>query len=374
MAGRIVARYRVTDADVREVAEAIRVEQTIEFPAELAPEWIRDSVVGRVEAVTDDEVELSYDPAVVGADPLQLLGVLWGNVSLFEGVRLVALQLPETVLELFPGPRFGVAGVRALVGAPDRPLLATALKPLGTSATRLADLAATFAENGFDLVKDDQGLTDQTWAPWAERVVRCADAVRRANERTGRRALYLPSLNVPGHRAVEQAHRAKELGAGGLLVVPGLVGFETLRALANDPDLGLPLMAHPAALGSWVVNRTQGWRHGLVLGLLNRLFGADVTVFPNAGGRFSFAPDECADIAAECARALPRIAPALPAPGGGITLDRVDDVLASYGRDVVLLVGGAVHRGDLAANARRLRAAVEAASPATASTAGRDAS
>jgi ribulose 1,5-bisphosphate carboxylase large subunit-like protein len=56
-------------------------------------------------------------------------------------------------------------------------------------------------------------------------------------------------------------------------------------------------------------------------------------------------------------------AAAWPAPGGGITLDRVDDVLATYGHDVMLLVGGAVHRGDVAANSRRLRAAVERAAP-----------
>jgi ribulose-bisphosphate carboxylase large chain len=366
VSARIVARYRVTGADVREVAEAIRVEQTIEFPADLAPDWIRDAVVGRVESVTGDEVELSYDPAVVGGDPVQLMGVLWGNVSLFEGVRLVELDLPETVLQLWPGPRFGVAGLRELLGAPDRPLLATALKPLGTSAAGLAALAGTLAENGFDLVKDDQGLTDQEWAPWAERVTRCADAVRQANERTGGHALYLPSLNFPGSQALERAHHAKELGAGGFLVVPGLVGFDTMRVLAEDPSLGLPVMAHPAGLGSWLVNPAQGWRHGLLLGLLNRLFGADVCVFPHAGGRFSFSPDACADIAAECARPLTGIAPALPAPGGGITLDRVGDVLAGYGRDTVLLIGGAIHRGDLAANTRRLRAAAEAAGLAAA--------
>jgi len=360
---RVVTRYRVTGADPREVAEAIRVEQTIEFPLDLAPAWIREDVVGRIDRVEGDEVEISYDAAVVGAEPAQVLNVVWGNVSLFENVRLVGLHLPEPVLRLFPGPRFGVPGVRALVGAPHRPLLATALKPMGTSAADLARLAGLLAENGFDLVKDDQGLTDQVWAPWDERVARCAEAVHAANGRTGRTTLYLPSLNVPGPLLLERAHRAKELGAGGFLVVPGIVGFDGLRALAADPGLGLPIMAHPSGIGSAVVNPAQGWRHGLLLGYLNRLQGADACIFPHAGGRFTFSPQACADIAAECRRPLPGIAPALPSPGGGITLDRVDEVLATYGRDVLLLVGGAVHRGDVAANTRTLRTAAERWAP-----------
>ena len=360
---RLVVRYRVRGVDVRQVAEAIRVEQTIEFPYELAPAWIRETIVGRIESIDGDpddgSVTLSYHPDVVGQEPAQLLNVVWGNVSLFENVRLVDLSLPDSLLRLFPGPRLGVPGLRALLRAPDRPLLATALKPMGTAAADLARMAGILAANGIDLVKDDQGLTDQRWAPWDERVARCAEAVRASSERAGRPSLYLPALNFPGPQLLDRAHRARDLGAGGLLVVPGLVGYDAIRALAGDPDLGLPIMAHPAGAGSGVVNPAQGWRHGLLLGLFARVQGADVCIFPHAGGRFAFSQQVCDDIAAECRRPLPGIAAAWPAPGGGIALERIDDTLAVYGRDVVLLVGGALHRGDLATNAGQLRARVE---------------
>ncbi len=36
------------------------------------------------------------------------------------------------------------------------------------------------------------------------------------------------------------------------------------------------------------------------------------------------------------------VAPTLPTPAGGITLDRVPELLGFYGRDVMLLVGGAL--------------------------------
>ena len=49
MTDRITVTYRITGNEPAAVAEAIRVEQTIEFPHDLAPEWIQREVVGRVE-------------------------------------------------------------------------------------------------------------------------------------------------------------------------------------------------------------------------------------------------------------------------------------------------------------------------------------
>lgn len=363
MSDRLVVVYDIQGTSPRAVVDAIRVEQTIEFPYELAPDWIQQTVVGRVEDEDGSRITVSYAEEVLGGGLVQLLNVIWGNVSLFEGVRVVGLELPGSVLADLPGPRFGVPGMRQLLDAPDRALLATALKPMGRYPHELAADAATIAGAGFDVVKDDHGLADQPWARWEERVARCAEAVADANAGTGGRSLYMPALNVPSTELLDRAHRAKELGAGALLVLPGLVGFDGLRALAADDSLALPLMTHPSMLGSTVVNRGQGIRHGLLLGLLCRVAGADMCIFPNLGGRFSFTPEQCADIRDECARELPGTPAALPAPGGGMTVERVPELLGFYGNDVTLLVGGALHRGDLAGNARTMRRQVEEVPP-----------
>ena len=44
-----------------------------------------------------------------------------------------------------------------------------------------------------------------------------------------------------------------------------------------------------------------------------------------------------------------------------MTVERVPELLEFYGHDVALLIGGALHRGDLATNAARIRDVVEAA-------------
>ena len=101
-----------------------------------------------------------------------------------------------------PGPRFGRAGIRALLDVADRPLLGTALKPMGLSAADLADLAYQLALGGVDIIKEDHGLTDQPFAPFDERVPRCAEAVALANRQTGYRCLYVPNITAPAARSL----------------------------------------------------------------------------------------------------------------------------------------------------------------------------
>lgn len=358
MSDRIVIAYRITTGDPREVADAIRTEQTIEFPFDLAPEWIQETVVGRIESINGSSVVISYDPGTAGGGLVQLQNLLWGNVSLFPGVRITDLQIPDSYLAQFRGPRFGIAGLRDRFQAYGRPLLTTALKPMGMSPRELAGFGAILATAGFDMIKDDHGLSDQPWAPWRERVQVIGAAITEAADKAGTRSVYMPSLNVAADKLLDAAHFAKQHGAGALLVLPGLTGLDSMRMLADDDSLGLPIMSHPSFLGAHVVNAAQGLDHGILFGTLMRLAGADISIFPNHGGRFSFSPAECADIKDRCQAPLGSLAPIFPSPGGGMTLERIPEMVDFYGVDVALLIGGALHRGDLATNAQAMVNAV----------------
>jgi ribulose-bisphosphate carboxylase large chain len=354
----VLITYDISGPDPLGTADAIRAEQTIEFPYELATTWIQEQVVGHIVEAHESVVTIAYNPDVIGGDIVQFLNLLWGNVSLFKGVRVIDISLPDSVLAAFPGPRFGVDGLRTIFDEPTRPLLCTALKPMGRSADDLAADARILTESGFDIIKDDHGLANQPWAPWLERVSKVSAAVRQVIEATGQRAVYMPALNVPSDRMHAAAYAAKEAGAGALLVLPGLTGFDAIRVLATDDELALPIMSHPSFLGSHVVNNDQGVSHGLLIGMINRLAGADLCIFPHYGGRFSFSPQECRDIQDRCSQDLGRVRASWPTPGGGMSLERVDEIIAFYGNDVTLLIGGALHRGDLATNARGIARAV----------------
>ena len=350
---RFVVRYAILgDAtEARQRAEDICLEQTVEFPADLLPAGdIPDQLVGRIEQFEplDDgrcEVAISYALEVAGAELPQLLNVVFGNASIMPGIRVMRLDLPERLLAGFRGPRFGQQGLRELVGVPRRPLLMTALKPLGLSVVALAELAYRYARAGVDLVKDDHGLANQRIAPFEARVEACAAAVARANAETGGRCLYVPHVIGPADQMHARALMARGAGAGAVMVCPGLVGFDTMRRLADDNAMALPIVSHPAWNGSFVTSPDQGIAHYALYGQLQRLAGADASIFPNVGGRFAFSADECRAIAAGCGDAFGRLAPAFPTPGGGMQLDSVPRMRELYGDEVIYLLGGGLHRG-----------------------------
>jgi ribulose-bisphosphate carboxylase large chain len=337
-------------ADAAKRAFAIAIEQTIEFPAELAPEGdIQDHVIGQVGSITalDDgrfEVVISYANETAGPDLVQFFNVIFGNVSILPGVRLHRLRLPDAKLADFRGPRFGRDGVREKIGVHGRPLMCSALKPMGLSADALADMAYQFAIGGLDLIKDDHGLINQPFSDFKTRAEKCAAAVARANAETGLNCLYLPNVSGTADKVHAYAQFAAEVGAGGVLICPGLTGFDAMRRIADDDNINLPVMSHPSFYGSMVTTPTTGMSHYTLYGQMQRLAGADMSVYPNFGGRFSFSEDECRTIVEGTADDMGHLKSIFPAPGGGMTMEKVPKMNEFYGTDVVYLVGGGLHR------------------------------
>ena len=362
----VLYRLYCNSEDLNTRAISICIEQTVEFPAELLPPGdIPEQIVGRIEETntTPDGafVRISYPVEAAGNDLVQLLNTIYGNTSLKPGVRVEKILLPDCLLDHFRGPRFGIAGLRQRLDEPARPLLCTAIKPLGLSPSDLAEQAYKCAQGGIDIIKDDHGISDQVFAPFKERVERCAEAVRRANQQTGYHAIYIPSLGVAYERLLELAYFAKEAGAGGLLIMPALTGFDSMRRIADDDGLDLPVMMHPAFLGGFTGSNQCGISHYALYGQITRLAGADATIYPNYGGRFSFSKAECMQIAAGARDPLGKLAPIFPTPGGGMTLERVPEMLELYGREVIFLIGGGLHQQspDLVKNSRYFRELVE---------------
>lgn len=342
----IVGNYE----EVMRKAEDICIEQTVEFPADLVPDDdIRGSIFGRIEEIRESgehsyHVRISYAIEIVQHEITQFLNVVFGNISLKPGIRVQDLWLPEALLRDYRGPRFGIPGIRSLMGEPDRPLLCTAIKPMGLSVAELSRQAYEFALGGVDIIKDDHGLTNQSFSTYRERVSRCVESVQKANQQSSRISLYAPNVTAPGDQLFERAYFAKQAGAGALLVSPGLVGFDRMQALADDEQIALPVLYHPTFLGSFVTSPLNGINHRVIFGLIARLAGADVVIFPNFGGRFSFTREECLSIAQATREPFGHLKPIFPAPAGGMKMERIAEMLETYGQDVILLIGGDLHR------------------------------
>lgn len=336
--------------EASERAEGIALEQTVEVPRDVVPKgYVEDVILGKVVSVTPEEsgayvAHLTYSPDSTGAELPQLLNVIFGNSSIQKGIKVIGFKPGKRLSADFTGARFGIAGIRERVKRPTGGLIAPVIKPQGSDADTLAAIAYAAALGGADVIKDDHGLTDQASAPFKRRVEKVAAAVARANRETGGHSLYFPNIAGRSEDLMDFARFAKEAGAGGALVMPGLFGFDLTRRLATANWFDLPLMAHPTFLGSHVLSDTLGFTHAMMFGVLQRLAGTDISIFPNVGGRFGFSADECLSIADAC-RAPDGVGrPIFPSPGGGMSVDRASDMRAMYGDDVVYLLGGSLLR------------------------------
>ncbi|MEA4924657.1 MAG: RuBisCO large subunit C-terminal-like domain-containing protein [Syntrophomonadaceae bacterium] len=363
----IVYRIAGPENEAWAKAQDICLEQTVEFPAELLPEgYIQNSLIGQITEFVPDGTEgykatISFAIESAAHELTQLLNVIFGNISIKPGYRVEAIELPDALLQQFRGPRWGKAGLREILKVKPRPLLFTALKPMGLSSQDLAELAYQFALGGIDIIKDDHGLTNQRYAPFQERVRLCAEAVARANKQTGLNCIYTANVTAPHHEVLSRARYAKENGAGGLLVAPGLVGFDTMRSLAEDDNIALPIFSHPAFLGSYVLGTDNGISHFALFGQITRLAGADGIIYPNYGGRFSFSRQECQSIARGAAAPMGNLKTSFPCPGGGMNMSNIPDMIEVYGADVIFLVGGGLfkHGPNLIDNCNYFRSLVE---------------
>lgn len=348
---RFVVDYRLsgTETEARARAALVCIDQTVEAPADIIrADDQHGQILGRLERWTPAEAAfdaaISYPVELLGKTCAQLLNVLFGISSLRRGIRVLRFDLPPAVLELWPGPRFGKEGLRKLAAVADRPLVCGVLKPLGSSVAALADLAYQFAQGGLDLIKDDQSLADQPFCRFEERIARCAEAVARANRETGGSCLYFPHVSWAGAGMRSVCLSAKQAGAGGLLIAPGLTGFDALRDVAMDDTIALPILSHPALLGSFIVHADSGMAPSVVFGQLPRLAGADASLYPIYDAGFPMSRDDCRNVARAVSAPWGGLKPIFPTAAGRMGTDRVKELCEFYGNDLLFILGSSVQR------------------------------
>jgi ribulose-bisphosphate carboxylase large chain len=330
MSERFTVTYHVRSdaASIEARAQAIAIEQSVEMPLDGIDEpAVLSGIVGKPEAIEDRgdgtfSVRIGLALATVGNDPGQLLNMLFGNTSLHDDVILRDVDIPD----MFRPPAGGTPELRRRLDVPRRAFTGSALKPQGLSPERLAGLAERFALGGLDFIKDDHGLADQAYSPFATRVPLIAEAVARAARSTGRPTRYIPSLTGDLEQMRARANIAVDHGLDCMMVAPMIAGFSNVLTLTHAfPDV--MFFAHPAMGGAARIAPE------LLIGKLFPALGCGAVIFPTYGGRFGYSPATCRELAGNAK-------PALAVPAGGISLNRVTELLDFYGSDTMLLIGG----------------------------------
>jgi ribulose-bisphosphate carboxylase large chain len=319
---------------IEDRARAIAVEQSVEMPiSAIDDDSVLSEIVGRVMAIDDlgngvFEVRIALAAETVGGDAGQLINMLFGNSSIHDDVALHDVEFPPGLVQAFGGPRHGLPELRRRAGAGQRALTCSALKPQGVPVARLAHLARRFALGGIDYIKDDHGLADQAYSPFAARVEAIAAALQNVGP-----ARYVPSLSGDLDGMRRQVAVARSVGIDTVMVAPMITGFSNFHRLVRE-NPAVAFMAHPTMAGAARIAAP------LLIGKLFRLLGADAVIFPNHGGRFGYSPETCRRLARAALQDWDGLRACVPVPAGGMTPERVPEMLDFYGADIMLLIGG----------------------------------
>lgn len=273
--------------------------------------------------------------------PNLLSAVLGEGVYHVPGVpviRLEDIRFPDTFLAQFPGPQFGVTGLRALLDAYDRPIFLGVVKPnIGLAPADFAAIAEQAWLGGLDIAKDDEMLADAEWSPLRERAAAMDAARRRAEAATGQRKLYMANVTDEVSRLIALHDAAADAGAGALLLNTLPVGLSGLRMLREHSRL--PIFTHFPMLAA--LTRVPGYGvHSRVLTKMQRLCGADAVIMPGFGERMMVPGDEVRANLRACLDPMGTLKPVLPVPGGSDSAETLPHVYAQAGtRDFGFVCG-----------------------------------
>lgn len=388
MEDHIVATYYMrgkgtneVDMDLAKFAEAIAAEQAtgtwINVPFETEDVRINHSakVIGIYETPAYDRelpdgityrdmiVRLAFPWKNIGLNLPMIFTTAIGNISAAR-LKLLDLEFPKSYTSNFQGPKFGIQGVRDVMDIPERPLTCAMIKPdVGWTPEQGGIMAYDAYRGGIDIIKDDELLVaDPEWCPIEERVKKITEAGKKAFEETGEKKLYTVNVSEDAYRVKDIAYRALDAGANALMINTYSVGFSTLRQLAEDPNIQVPILSHPDYAAAQSYAPDTGTAVALLWGKLARLAGADIAITTNYYGKIAVLRDSYLRTCRDLQMKFHDIKDCFPAPSGGMYQGVVPNTIYEVGPNVVIAAGGAVHghRNGATAGAEALRDAIDA--------------
>lgn len=295
----------------------------------------------------------------------QILSSIAGNIfglSEVVNLRLEDVRFPPEIVEAFTGPALSYEGVKERVGADDRPVVGTIVKPkLGLREDEHARVAYESWVGGLDVVKDDENLADMEFNGFDERVEKTLEAKREAEEETGETKLYFPNITAPSDEMKRRADVVLENGGDYVMVDILTTGWGALQEIREYIGDDVGIHGHRAQHAAF----TRLPYHGismLSVAKFARLCGVDNLHAGAVVGKMEGGREEVREIY-DFLRSDWGVETTIPVASGGLYPGVVDNVVEILGSDTVVQAGGGVHAhpDGTRAGARAMRDAAEAA-------------
>jgi ribulose-bisphosphate carboxylase large chain len=368
----IIALFRVEpkkELNLEKIGEAIAAESSVgtwTHPKTLS-RAIFEKLAAKVIEIDENKkmVKIAYPLKLFERKNIcQLLSTIAGNIfsmRIVKGLRLEDAEFPERYVNDFPGPYFGMNGIRKIFGIYERPIIGCIIKPkVGLSAQKTAEIAYKVFKNGVDLVKDDETLTDMKFCKFEKRVKEVIKAKKKAERETKLRKIFVFNITSSIDEMIKRAEFVKRQGGECVMVDVVSIGFSALDYFRRQ-NFGLILHGHRAGHASFTRNKSHGISM-LVLAKLLRLIGIDQLHTGTVVGKMEGKKEDVIKINDFLRGKFGKLKPVLPIASGGMHPALVPKLIKILGKDLVINFGGGIHghpKGS-EAGARAVKQAIEA--------------
>ncbi len=263
-------------------------------------------------------VKIAHPHANFGPKLPNILSAACGEGTFYSRgisvIKLFDIEFPDEFLRYFPGPKFGIEGLRDLLQVHDRPLFFGVIKPnLGLSPEPFAELALQGWLGGLDIAKDDEMLGDVAWSPLKQRTAAVGRARLQSEKETGRKKIYVANITDEVDRLLESHDIAVAGGANALLINGMTTGLSAVRMLRKHTKV--PLVGHLPFIAAFTRAPFLGV-HSKLITKLQRCVGFDAVIMAGFGERMKTPDKEVLLNVQECLGPLGHFKRILPVPAG----------------------------------------------------------
>ncbi|MFH1306403.1 MAG: ribulose-bisphosphate carboxylase large subunit, partial [Candidatus Micrarchaeota archaeon] len=277
----------------------------------------------------------------------QLLSDIAGNIfgmKEIKSIRLEDFTAPTHYTNSFPGPAFGMFGIRQIIGTTkiSRPHLGTIVKPkVGLSPKESAKVAYDAWSGGLDLVKDDENLTSHPFSNFESRISHMLDAKDKVESKCGKKKIYAPNITAPAHIMLKRAELVKEMGGKCIMIDILTAGFSSLQFIRSQ-NLNLFIHAHRAMHAAITRNKFHGISM-LALAKLSRMCGCDQLHIGAVLGKMEGGKKEVLQIHNAINSKMGHLNSVFSVCSGGLSPLHIPELIQIFGRNIIIQAGGGVH-------------------------------
>jgi len=279
----LICLFRISPArnlSMKKAANTVALESSVGTWDKV--EGLNESLIkklgAKVFSIKDNKVKIAYPIELfeLGNMPSILSGIA-GNIfgmNAVKSIRLEDVSFPKKIIKSFPGPKFGINGVRKRLKIKNRPLIGTIVKPkLGLTSDQHAEYAYNSWKGGLDLVKSDENLTNQNFNRFKERFKKTIKKMEKIEKETGERKIYVENVSAETKEMIKRARFIQDNGGNCAMIDIITCGWASFQTLRNE-DLDLIIHAHRAGHGMFTENPEHGMSM-LTIAKIARIIGAD---------------------------------------------------------------------------------------------------